>query len=588
MAIEFEPDGVLVWRGIRLSGIEPLVDGRPASSLGLAAALDIQEDGDALRLSLRMADVEAPQSLGLRFGRVEGVRLYLRNGYQSWDGSFFVEPGTPPGDGPPAKSPALGFAMTALLPQDGEGALVVGFTRHDRFQNRFRFGGEADAFTFDMETLFDGAAEPGAVEAEPIVLLVAEDVEEALRSWSRLVAAESPLPPRLPERRITGWCSWYSLYAAIDEATILDHLGAATAFRDRHRVPLDVFQIDDGFTPEMGDWLDVKPQFPRGMKPVLAEVEAAGFVPGLWIAPFMVGNRSRLYAEHPDWVVKRRDDGAPLAHMKFYGEFRWHKRSEEYYILDVTHPEAEAHIRRVFRIWRRDWGARYFKTDFMLFGGEYGPDVARWHRDGLSRIRIWRLMAALIREEIGEDSLWLGCGCPLWASVGYVDAVRIGRDIGVTWNGDYSAESLLRDQLTRNHGSGILWQADPDCILLRDRFHDLTGDQIRSLALFAGLAGGVLMTSDKLDELSDERAQLFAALLRERRLSCSFPGLGRDEPLIVQWSRRPDGSEIVNLFNPADAAIAAAPGLVLPPHASALTLPRPDDPLAGLASVTPD
>ena len=60
---------------------------------------------------------------------------------------------------------------------------------------------------------------------------------------------------------------------------------------------------------------------------------------------------------------------------------------------------------------------------------------------------------------------------------------------------------LLRDQLTRNHASGILWQADPDCILLRDRFHELSDQQVRSLALFAGLAGGVLMTSDKLDEL---------------------------------------------------------------------------------------
>ena len=58
-------------------------------------------------------------------------------------------------------------------------------------------------------------------------------------------------------------------------------------------MPLDIFQIDDGFTPEMGDWLDVKPQFPRGMAPLLADIAAAGFRPGLWIAPFLVGNRSR-------------------------------------------------------------------------------------------------------------------------------------------------------------------------------------------------------------------------------------------------------------------------------------------------------
>src|SRR5688500_17326750 len=170
------------------------------------------------------------------------------------------------------------------------------------------------------------------------------------------------------------------------------------------------------------------------MTPLLDDIRAAGFTPGLWIAPFMVGNRSRLFREHPDWVVRDRQTGGPLAQMTFYGEFRWHKRSEEYYILDVTHPDAEAYIRQVFRTWAQDWGAGYFKTDFMLFGAEHGPDRVIWHQPGLSRIAIWRRMASLIREEIG-DALWLGCGCPLWASAGYVDAVRIGRDVGVRWTG---------------------------------------------------------------------------------------------------------------------------------------------------------
>ena len=212
--------------------------------------------------------------------------------------------------------------------------------------------------------------------------------------------------------------------------------------------------------------------------------------------------------------------------MTFYGEFRWHKRSEEYYVLDITHPAAEAYVRKVFRTWARDWGCGYFKTDFMYFGSDYGPREARWHVEGLSRIEIWMRMARLIREEIG-DALWLGCGGPIWAGIGLLDAVRIGRDVGVSWEGHYSAESLLRDQTSRNFGNGIFWQSDPDCILLRERFHHLTDEQVRSLALFAGLSGGVLMTSDRLDEISDERARLFADLARESRPQpCDFPQLG--------------------------------------------------------------
>ncbi|NNM76482.1 alpha-galactosidase [Sphingomonas sp. ID1715] len=534
--------------GIRLGGIVPLLDGEPAQA---QFAFGIERDGERLRLLVKVSDLDPTReidSIGIRFEHIAGMSRYLRHGYQSWDGSFFADAGTLAGDGPPLKAPTLGYAATALLPSSGDGAVVLGFTRHDRFQSRFRFGGTAEAPTVSVETLWDRVPHDGSVAMEPLILFDGPNVEEALRDWARIVAAESPLPPRVPDRRVTGWCSWYNLYAAITEENLLEHLAAARAFRDDYRVPLDIFQIDDGFTPEMGDWLEVKPQFPRGMKPLLDDVRAAGFTPGLWIAPFMVGNRSRLYREHPDWVVADRRTGGPLAQMTFYGEFRWHKRSEEYYILDVTHPDAEAYIRQVFRTWAGDWGAGYFKTDFMLFGSEHGPDRAVWHQQGFSRIAVWRKMAALIREEIG-DALWLGCGCPLWASVGLVDAVRIGRDVGVTWTGEYSAESLLRDQVSRNHGAGILWQADPDCVLLRDRFHELSDDQVTLLARFAAYSGGVLMTSDKLDELSPERAALFAELLRQPIAGCDFPQLGHSAPLLEQRVRVEDEADFIHRLN---------------------------------------
>ena len=527
--------------GIAIGIVTPLLDGAPTS------AVDLQiRGGDPLAIDLTAPPNTAPQSLGVRL-RVTGARAYLRNGYQSWDGSWFVPPGTLAGDGPPAKAPTLGFAMTALLPAHDAGAVVIGFDRHDRFQTRFHFGGDADTLLIDVETLLDGT---GAKQAETFYLFAGDAVEETLRRWSLRVATAAPLRPRLP-KRLTGWCSWYSLYASIDEAVIREHLAAAAAWRDAHQVPLDIFQIDDGFTPEMGDWLDVKPQFPRGIAPLLAEVAAAGFAPGLWIAPFLVGNRSKLFAAHPDWLVHDRATGRPLVAFHFYGEFRWHKRSEEYHVLDVTHPAAAAHIQHVLRTWTRDWGARYIKADFLYHGAEYGPEQARWHQPGLSRVAIWRRMMTLIREAIGDEVILSGCGSPLWAGVGLVDAVRIGRDVGTTWHGDYSGESLLRDMQTRNHAHGVLWQADPDCLLLRDRLHELADGEVELLARFAAGAGGVAMTSDHLGELSPARAALFADLLREGATACDFPRLG-DPGLVVQ--RRRKGGAVIgtDLVNPTD------------------------------------
>jgi len=469
-------------------------------------------------------------SFGIRFEQMGNVRQYLRNGYFSWDGSYYVQPDTLTNLGEEALPLETGYGMCQLLPRHGSGSLILGFERHDQFQQTFTFDLHYQPLALTIQTCWDRKDRSGLerCESETLIIFSHEAIENGLREWARAVALASPTPPRLSSPPITGWCSWYNLYAYINEENILDHLHAAQTVATRENLPMRVFQLDDGFTPEMGDWLEVKPQFPRGIKPVLDDIRAAGFIPGLWIAPFMVGNRSHLFREHPDWVVKDRRNGKPLVHMRFYAEFRWHKRSEEYYILDTTHPEAFDYLKTVFRTWRHDWGCEYFKTDFMHFGSEYGPDRAVWHTPGLTRMEIWRRVATMIREEIGE-SLWLGCGCPLWASIGLVDAVRIGRDVGVAWRGDYSAQSLLRDQACRNFANQILWQSDPDCVLLRERFSELSEEEIKSLAIYAGMTGGVMMTSDHLGELSSARLPLWRLILAEGPASCDFPLLGQSD-----------------------------------------------------------
>ena len=571
---------------IHLSGLSPLVDGvvpdhaaPKADDAGISWDLD-----DGSRFTLRLVDREIHLALcgfsgvrrlaaiGLRIGSAGNVRQYLRNGYTSWDGSYFVEPDAARDVVSADPAIATGHACTALLPRSSSQAVILGFVRHDTYQSRFMFNFLGGGLALDVETLLDRKPFAGEVRAEPLVLFAADSPEDGLRQWARAVAAASPVAPRLPVRRITGWCSWYNLYASLSEPALLEHLGAAARFRDEHAAPFDYFLVDDGFTPEMGDWLEFKPQFPAGIKPVLDAARLHGFVPGLWIAPFMVGNRSRLFADHPDWVVRSRSDGQPLAPMTFYGEFRWHKRSEEYYVLDITHPGAEDYMRQVFRTWTRDWGCGYFKADFLHLGSIYGADEAVWHEADLTRIEIWMRMMRLMREEIGEAVL-LCCGSPLWAPVGYADAMRIGRDVGVSWSGHYSAQSLLRDQTARNFANGILWQSDPDCILLRDRFHALSDEQVRSLANFAGLAGGVAMTSDQLDEVSPERQMLFSSLLHDAT-PCSFPELGKSalrytlsngpagkpiavthaDAVLIQRVISDDGSVQVNVFNTGSIA----------------------------------
>lgn len=545
---------IIEGQGVILRGLQPIVNGvalvrsthevvsSDADHLELRYRAELLGDGTfGVRLNLpdaqghiwlqywleKLHQDMVLDSFGIRFEQVENLRQFLRNGYFSWDGSYYVQPDALPNREENTARLEKGYSMCQLLPHHGSGSLIIGFDRHDRFQQTFTFDITRQPASLTVETLWDrkDCSELERCESERLVIFSHPQIENGLREWAHLVANASPTPPRLSSPTITGWSSWYNLYASINEENILEHLQAAQTVAARENLPMRVFQIDDGFTPEMGDWLEVKPQFSRGMKPLLDDIRGAGFIPGLWIAPFMVGNRSHLYRDHPDWVVKERQTGEPLAHMRFYGEFRWHKRSEEYYILDATHPDAFAYLRQVFHTWRYEWGCDYFKTDFMHFGSEYGPDHAVWHTPGRTRIEIWRRVAEMIREALGE-SLWLGCGCPLWASIGLVDGVRIGRDVGVTWSGNYSAQSLLRDQSCRNFANHILWQSDPDCVLLRERFSDLSDEEIKSLAIYAGMSGGIMMTSDHLGELSADRLKLWRLVLAKNRASCDFPFLG--------------------------------------------------------------
>jgi alpha-galactosidase len=466
-------------------------------------------------------------SFGLRFTAIENMRAYLPMGYNCWDGATYQEPETmPEGD---AYRVELGYAVTQILPRFGGGSVILGFDRHDRFQQTFTYQTQKRPIVLTVQTMWDRKTRTDSrCESERLILFAHPGVEEALRAWARLVAECSQLPPRVSGAGITGWSSWYNLYATISEENLLEHVHSAARLAQSADLPMRVFQIDDGFIFEAGDWLELKPQFPHGMKFLLDAIRSAGFIPGLWIAPFMVGNRSHLYRDHPDWMVLDAKTGKPFVPWHLYGEFRWHKRSEEYYILDATHPEAFAYLRKVFHTYRHEWGVDYFKTDGMFWGGGFGPDQVIHHQPGMTRVEIFLRVLKMIREEIGADTPWLGCGCPLWPSIGFVDGIRISGDIGVDWDGlGFSAQSLLRDQVTRNFTNNILWQIDPDSVLLRERYHNLTDAEVRSLALYAGMSAGVIMTSDDLGDLGPERIRLWKLILNPARRSCRFPLLGQ-------------------------------------------------------------
>lgn len=555
---------------LRLNGVHPVVnnihypqtdfrvDKEDATTTRLTFELKLEKpasfilsilegpQGLQLQYSLENKGFSEPlDSFGICFETIIGVERFFANGNHSWDASVFHQV-----EACPAEQTFLSYAMTQLLSRDAQNILMLGFDRHDRFQQSFIHSPGQESYSLLVETNWDSKpSQDDFCRSETLFIWQADAVESGLREWARLVAGSSPTPPKLSPQRITGWCSWYNYYATINEEKILENLKAACETVKKTNLNLKVFLVDDGFTPEMGDWLFTKPQFPNGMKPIVTKIREAGFIPGLWIAPFLVGNRSKLYSQHPDWLVGDKQTGKPYVCMRFYGEFRWHKQSEEYHILDVTHPEAAAWLTHVIQTWCSDWGVRYLKVDFLHLAMDQGPDRLQTHQGGLTRVEYWRKGIQLIREAAGSETVLAGCGVPLWAGVGLFESVRIGNDMGVEWLESGNQRSPLAAIPNRNFINGILYQTDPDCVLLRSEFHHLTDAETEALVTLAGLSGGVLMTSDKLDEIPEERLALFKRLADIGNHSCDFPLLGKGQDnLIVQVRRNPETDQIEHLF----------------------------------------
>jgi alpha-galactosidase len=306
----------------------------------------------------------------------------------------------------------------------------------------------------------------------------------ALGEWADALAVGPvrPLPP--------GWCSWYCYRGEVTAEHVLANLAAI----ERLELRAEVVQIDDGHQMQVGDWLEPSSRF--GSRSELAKrIRASGRRAGLWTTPFLVAARSRLSAEHPDWLV----GGASAGH-------NW---GDELRVLDVTHPDAAEHLEGVYRALARE-GFDYHKLDFLYAGALDGR-----RRTSVSPIDAYREGLRIVRRGAGGDAILVGCGAPLLPSVGLVDAMRVSPDVDPCFeprDGDLSQPSMrgaLAVGRARSWMHGRLWVNDPDCLILRPEL-----ERREEWAAHVAACGGLVLSSDVLDRLDERGLALTRALLR--------------------------------------------------------------------------
>ena len=283
-------------------------------------------------------------------------------------------------------------------------------------------------------------------EVSSAVLDTDGGLDGALARWAEGFAAAAGVGPLRPPP--TAWCSWYHYFERVTQADIEENLHAIEALG----LDIDVVQIDDGYQVEIGDWLLLSDRFPS-LAAEVDSIRAAGRRAGIWVAPFLVGERSALARAHPDWLVGGASPGTGWGDQQLAA-------------LDVTSPGAEAYLREVFGTFR-DLGIDYFKIDFLYAGAMEG----RRARAEVPGVEAYRLGLRIIREAIGPDAYLLGCGAPILPSVGLVDAMRVGPDIAHHFepeDGDLSQPSqraAAQNTRWRAWQHGRFWVNDADCIV---------------------------------------------------------------------------------------------------------------------------
>ena len=280
-----------------------------------------------------------------------------------------------------------------------------------------------------------------------------------------------------------GYTSWYNYYQNISEDILLKDLISLKKLPKK----AEIFQIDDGFETYVGDWLDIdKNKFPNGLANLVQEIKKEGYKPGIWLSPFVCEEKSKLFQNHPYYVIHK--DNKPL---------KCGSNWSGCYGLDIQKKEVREYIKKVLEYYI-SLGFEVFKLDFLYAAALlplHNKNRGQIMSDGMDFLR-----------EILKDKIILGCGVPLASAFGKVDYCRIGPDISLDYDDKLfmrlmhserpSTKHTMLNSIFRRQLNTRAFINDTDVFILRDKNTSLSLKQKKELATINCLCGGVIFASD--------------------------------------------------------------------------------------------
>ena len=219
------------------------------------------------------------------------------------------------------------------------------------------------------------------------------------------------------------------------------------------------------------------------------KIHSRGFKAGLWLAPFVAEEKSKLFKEHKRWFKK--DEKGKL--VKSGGNWSGH------YALDLSKKEVRDYIQKSLEHYM-DLGFDFFKLDFLYAAGivvDKNKTRSQTQREAYQFLR-----------DVLKDKLILGCGANIANSIDIFDYLRVGPDVSLEFDDvaymrmfhreRISTKVTIQNTIYRSFFNQRLFANDPDVFLLRDGNIKLSAQQRKSLTKINALFGSLLMTSDNI------------------------------------------------------------------------------------------
>jgi hypothetical protein len=334
----------------------------------------------------------------------------------------------------------------------------------------------------------------GELSSEALILSLDSDYHRQLETYGALIRKIHHA--RVSAPALMGWWSWTAYYFGLNEGAALTN----AEWESQHLKPFgyDVFHIDEGYQYARGEYGTPDTRvFPNGLGPMEYDIRGLGLTPGIWTAPFEVSERSWVYQNHPEWLVKNAQ-GKPI-HAGYVVDAK-----DKLYMLDTTHPGAQEYLRKTYRKLVSEWGVHYIKLDFMddsaIEGFYYKPHT--------TALEAQRIGLQIIRDAVGDNVYLDKDGSAMLNPVGYVDFGRLSQDTGHSFDASREAVDGIAARYYMNRNFFV---ADPDAFTVSTQriddqsWHEgkapLTLDEAKVSIALAAVSGGMLEIGDNLPSL---------------------------------------------------------------------------------------